>query len=46
MTFAQAALFRGADITLVRKPLPAMPVVGAVYFSFALARFRRVVFGS
>jgi ABC-2 type transport system permease protein len=45
VAFAQAALFRGADITLVWRPLLAMLVIGTVYFAVALSRFRRVIFG-
>ncbi len=46
VAFAQAVLFRGADITMVWLPLVAMVVIGSVYFTFALSRFRRVIFGS
>ena len=46
VAFAQAVLFRGADISIVWRPLAAMVVIGAVYFAFALSRFRRVIFGS
>jgi ABC-2 type transport system permease protein len=46
VSFAQAVLFRGADITLVWGPLAAMLVIGSVYFLFAMSRFRRVIFGS
>jgi ABC-2 type transport system permease protein len=45
VSFAQAVLFRGADISLVWRPLLAMVVIGAVYFAIALGRFRRVIFG-
>src|ERR1700761_7436157 len=45
VAFAQAVLFRGADITLVWKPLLAMLIIGAVYFAIAMRRFRRVIFG-
>ena len=45
VAFAQAVLFRGADITLVWRPLAAMLVIGAVYFAVAQGRFRRVIFG-
>lgn len=45
VAFAQAVLFRGADLSIVWKPLAAMFVIGCVYFSFALSRFRRVIFG-
>jgi ABC-2 type transport system permease protein len=46
VSFAQAVLFRGADITLVWRPMVAMLIIGSVYFLFALSRFRRVIFGS
>jgi len=46
VSFAQAVLFRGADITLVWRPLVAMLIIGSVYFFFAMSRFRRVIFGS
>src|SRR5262249_47531461 len=39
-------LFRGADITLVWRPLVAMLIIGSVDFFFAMSRFRRVIFGS
>jgi ABC-2 type transport system permease protein len=43
--FAQAVLFRGADLTLVWRPLLAMLAIGAVYFTIASIRFRKVIFG-
>jgi ABC-2 type transport system permease protein len=46
VSFSQAVLFRGADLSLVWQPLLAMFVIGSVYFAFALSRFRRVIFGS
>jgi ABC-2 type transport system permease protein len=45
VAFAQAVLFRGADITLVWRPMVAMMVIGVVYFAVAQRRFRRVIFG-
>jgi ABC-2 type transport system permease protein len=45
VSFAQAVLFRGADFTLVWRPLLAMLIIGAVYFAVAMSRFRRVIFG-
>jgi ABC-2 type transport system permease protein len=39
-------LFRGADLTLVWRPLLAMLIIGSVYFAIAMSRFRRVIFGS
>jgi ABC-2 type transport system permease protein len=46
VAFAQAVLFRGADITMVWGPLVAMLIIGAGYFTLALSRFRSVIFGS
>ena len=46
VSFAQAVLFRGADLSLVWRPLVAMLIIGSVYFFVALSRFRRVIFGS
>src|ERR1700687_3954972 len=40
--FAQAVLFRGADLTLVWRPLAAMLAIGVVYFTVASVRFRKV----
>ena len=45
VSFAQAVLFRGADITLVWRPMVAMIIIGVVYFIVAQRRFRRVIFG-
>jgi ABC-2 type transport system permease protein len=45
VSFAQAVLFRGADITLVWRPMVAMAIIGVVYFIVAQRRFRRVIFG-
>lgn len=46
VSFSQAVLFRGADISLVWQPMVAMLVIGTVYFTVALTRFRKVIFGS
>jgi ABC-2 type transport system permease protein len=46
VAFAQGVLFRGADLSLVWRPLLAMLIIGSVYFAFAMSRFRRVIFGS
>ena len=46
VSFSQAVLFRGADLTLVWRPLLAMLIIGSVYFAIAMRRFRRVIFGS
>ncbi|MGC9958258.1 ABC transporter permease [Roseiarcus sp.] len=45
VSFAQAVLFRGADITLVWRPLVAMTIIGVAYYFVAQRRFRRVIFG-
>ena len=45
VAFSQAVLFRGADMTLVWRPLVAMLIIGVVYFAVAMSRFRRVIFG-
>jgi ABC-2 type transport system permease protein len=45
VSFAQAVLFRGADLTLVWRPLVAMGIIGIVYFIIAQSRFRKVIFG-
>jgi len=46
VAFAHAVLFRGADVSLVWRPLLAMLIIGSVYFAIAMSRFRRVIFGS
>jgi ABC-2 type transport system permease protein len=46
VAFAQAVLFRGADLSIVWRPLLAMLIIGSVYFAVAMSRFRRVIFGS
>ena len=43
--FAQDVLYRGADFSIVWPEILATAVIGAVYFGFALHRFRRVIFG-
>jgi ABC-2 type transport system permease protein len=45
VAFSQAVLFRGADVTLVWRPMVAMLIIGVVYFFVARSRFRRVIFG-
>jgi ABC-2 type transport system permease protein len=45
VVFAQDVLYRGADISIVWPEILATAVIGAVYFAFALGRFRRVIFG-
>jgi ABC-2 type transport system permease protein len=46
VTFAQAVLFRGADLSLVWRPVVAMLIIGSVYFAMAMMRFRKVIFGN
>jgi ABC-2 type transport system permease protein len=46
VAFAQAVLFRGADLSIVWPGLLAIVAIGAAYFALALSRFRRVIFGS
>jgi ABC-2 type transport system permease protein len=45
VVFAEDVLFRGADLSIVWPQILATAVIGAVYFSFALRRFRSVIFG-
>ncbi|MGW9332774.1 ABC transporter permease [Bosea sp. NPDC055594] len=45
VAFAQAVLYRGAGLSVVWLQLVALIVIGGVYFSYALSRFRRVIFG-
>jgi ABC-2 type transport system permease protein len=42
--FSQDVLYRGADFSIVWPEILATTVIGAVYFGFALQRFRRVIF--
>ena len=42
--FAQDVLYRGADFPIVWPEILATAAIGAVYFGFALHRFRRVIF--
>jgi ABC-2 type transport system permease protein len=44
--FAQDVLYRGADFSIVWSEMLIMGAIGAVYFGFALGRFRKVIFGS
>ena len=46
VAFAQAVLFRGADLSITWHLLLAMLVIGSVYFVVAMMRFRRVIFGN
>jgi ABC-2 type transport system permease protein len=43
--FSQDVLYRGADFPIVWPRILATAVIGAVYFAFALHRFRSVIFG-
>ena len=45
VALAQAVLYRGAGLSVVWPQLLALAALGTVYFVFALARFRRVIFG-
>jgi ABC-2 type transport system permease protein len=45
VVFAQDVLYRGADFSIVWPQILATGVIGAVYFAFALRRFRSVIFG-
>ena len=40
-----SAAFRGADLSIVWLEILAAAAIGAVYFAFALRRFRSVIFG-
>jgi ABC-2 type transport system permease protein len=44
VVFAQDVLYRGAGFSLVWPEILATATIGAVYFGFALQRFRRVIF--
>ena len=44
VVFAQDVLYRGASFSIVWREMVAMTFIGAVYFGFALYRFRRVIF--
>jgi ABC-2 type transport system permease protein len=46
VVFAQDVLYRGAGFSIVWPEILATAAIGAVYFGFALNRFRRVIFGS
>jgi ABC-2 type transport system permease protein len=45
-SFAMAVLFRGAGFGLVWKQIAAMSVIGVVFLSFALLRFRSSISAS
>jgi ABC-2 type transport system permease protein len=42
-TFAQAILFRGADLAVVWRELAAFTIIGVAFFAGALMRFRRTI---
>jgi len=44
VVFAQDVLYRGAGFSIVWQEILALSAIGAVYFGFALYRFRRVIF--
>jgi ABC-2 type transport system permease protein len=44
VVFAQDVLYRGAGLSIVWQEMVAMTIIGAVYFAFALHRFRCVIF--
>ncbi len=46
VAFAQAVLFRGADLSITWHLLLAMIIIGSIYFAVAMIRFRRVIFGT
>ncbi|MGO4739335.1 ABC transporter permease [Bosea sp. 2KB_26] len=45
VAFSQAVLYRGAGLSVVWLQLVALVIIGSVYFTYALSRFRRVIFG-
>jgi ABC-2 type transport system permease protein len=45
VAFAQAVLYRDADLSIVGPRLAAIAAIGSVYFTFSLTRFRNVIFG-
>jgi ABC-2 type transport system permease protein len=45
VAFGQAVLFRGAGFSIVWPLMLAMIAIGVVYFTFAMSRFRKVIFG-
>ncbi len=42
-TFAQAVLFRDASLWMVGRELAAFTIIGVVFFTGALMRFRRTI---
>jgi ABC-2 type transport system permease protein len=45
VVFAEDVLYRDADLSIVWSQILATAAIGAVYFAFALRRFRSVIFG-
>ena len=45
VVFSQDVLYRGAGLSIVWPEILATAAIGAVYFAFALRRFRSVIFG-
>lgn len=43
VSFAQAILYRGADLSIVWLQLLAMVIIGAVFFAISLKRFRNAI---
>lgn len=43
VSFSQAVLYRGADVSIVWPQMVAMALIGAGFFIWALARFRRAI---
>ena len=45
ISFSQAVLYRGADLSIVWPKLAAMAAIGSVYLAFSLRQFRHAIFG-
>ena len=45
ISFSQAVLYRGADLSIVWPKLAAMAAIGSVYLVFSLRQFRHAIFG-
>ncbi|GGF66961.1 membrane protein [Azorhizobium oxalatiphilum] len=44
VAFSQGVLYRGAGLGIVWPEIGKIAIIGAAYFAFALARFRKVIF--
>lgn len=44
VAFSQGVLYRGAGLDIVWPEMAKIAIIGAAYFAFALARFRKVIF--